>query len=84
MLPPNSSQISRKKRGAAETTRQNGEHFLSFFLPSPVSSAPRFCRVTDGFNYLLTLRTQQIHVINWAGDCCGHRLDEEEEREEEE
>lgn len=42
--------------------------------------------MTDGFNYLLTLRTQQIHVINWACDCCGHGLEAglEEEVEEEE
>lgn len=62
---------------------------LSFFLllpllPSPpFSSDPRFCPVTDGFNYLLTRRTQQIHVINWACDCCGHRLESEEEEKEE-
>lgn len=58
--------------------------FLFFFLSPPFSSVPRFCLVTDGFNYLLTLRTQQIHVINWVCDCFGHRLEAEVEKEEEE
>lgn len=88
LLPP--TQISRK-RGAVETTWQYVELFLTFLLPfflfslsSPFSSVPLFCLVTDGFNYPLTLRTQQIHVINWACDCCGHRLEAEVEQEKEE
>lgn len=72
---PSSSQICRKR---VEITRQNRE--LSFLSCFPLRlSDPRFCCVTDDFNYLLTLRTQQIHMINGVGDCCSHHLDEAKE-----
>lgn len=72
---PSSSQICRKR---VEITRQNRE--LSFLSCFPLRlSDPCFCCVTDDFNYLLTLRTQQIHMINGVGDCCSHHLDEAKE-----
>ena len=38
--------------------------------------------MTDGFNYLLTPCTQQIHMINGVGGCCSYHLDGAKESKE--